>query len=140
MSLFKTPTSSPHKHKQGMAFKSRDCALLAALMQVTDVDSRAVLVQNLHPSSLEALCSHLKNVIAQKRTHRISNENVRSSVSQALQPHSRVIKRITSGKGAYGNLRKQRGGALFSILLSAVVPLLAQMAISAISKKLNKKK
>lgn len=122
-----------------MAFRSRDCELLAALMQISDLDSRAVLVQNLHPSAVEALCSHLKSVIAQKRTHRIADKNVRSSVSEALQPHSRVIKRMTTGKGAvYKNLRKQRGGALFTLILSAVVPLLAQMAVTAISNKINR--
>jgi hypothetical protein len=48
------------------------------------------------------------------------------------------VKRITrkqKGRGHIGNLRSQKGGALISILLASVVPLLAQMAISAIIGK-----
>jgi hypothetical protein len=87
---------------------------------------------------VKRLCAHLKKIVHQARSHRIEDSKSRNIVSASLQPHAKLVKRITrkqKGRGHIGNLRSQKGGALISILLASVVPLLAQMAISAIIGK-----
>ena len=122
-----------------MSFK-QDQALLSALMQLPNMDVRAAMVQQLHPDAVTRLCAHLKKIVHQARSHRISNAKSRATASSILQPYSRVVKRLTNGTRppTISNLRKQRGGAIISLLLASVLPMLAQMAISAIIGKKKK--
>jgi hypothetical protein len=116
----------------------KDEALLSTLMQLPSVEAIATMVRQLHPTAVKRLCAHLKKIVHQARSHRIEDSKSRNIVSASLQPHAKLVKRITrkqKGRGHIGNLRSQKGGALISILLASVVPLLAQMAISAIIGK-----
>lgn len=121
----------------------KDEQLLAMLMQMPTWEGRASMVRQLHPKAVSDLCEHLSKVVHQSKSHRLDNQEDRDKVSKALKPHSRVVKRITRIPGRsrgkprirVPNLRGQRGGAIISMILAAVVPLLAQMAISAITKK-----
>lgn len=119
-----------------MATFRRDENLIAALMQLPTVEARAALIRQLHPDAVRRLCTHLSNIVMQKRNYKLRDPAAKQAVTQALQSHSKVVKRITNGK-RLPNLRSQRGSGfpLIPMILSAVVPLIADFAKNALSKK-----
>ena len=104
----------------------KDCYLLAALLSLPDVENRTTIIENLHPESLHRLCVHLKKIIRRYPTHSLGSIDNDKIVTEGLKPHAKSIKKILKkvriGKKNTSNreldLRKQKGGALFTAILA----------------------
>ena len=90
---------------------------------------------------LRRLTEHLGRIIGRAPTHKLRNDEAGNRVRGILLPHKKLINRIVknsrsrSRKSRRGfDLRRQRGGALFSILLAGLVPLIGDLIIKAVSK------
>lgn len=122
-----------------MSFR-KDEQLLNLIMTQPSIEARASMVRQLHPKSVKSLCQHLSQIVHQNKTHSLDSKG-REKVSKALKPHSRIVKRLVDRRVRGKIIRNkkvpnlQRGGAIISMILAAVVPILAQMAISALTKK-----
>lgn len=114
----------------------KDEVLLSTLMSLPTVEARAAMVQQLHPEAVRRLCAHLKKIVNQSSSHRIADAESRRIIGKSLKPHAQLVRRITDfNRKQYGSgLRSQKGGAIISLILAAVVPLLADLAIKAFSK------
>lgn len=111
-----------------------DLQLLQAFLQIPSHQARAVFISNLDESALQALCNRLSNFVKQRPGYKLSEEN-KTKVKTALEPHKKIIKRlISSGKKRPYVVRKQRGGAIVSLILGAVIPIIADLVYRGIKK------
>ena len=82
----------------------------------------------------------MAKILQGTRTHNLPDEQSLLTVTRVLKPHkkaiNRVLKRIQDKRARKNfDLRKQRGGALFSVILAGLVPLIADLIIRAARKK-----
>ena len=119
-----------------------DCELLGIILSLPNIRARARFIQRyLRPSDQHRLCEHVAKIINGKpRSHQLNDENSFQTVTKVLTPHKRILKRVlkrVQDKRARKNfdLKRQRGGALFSILLAGLIPLIGDLIIRAATKK-----
>ena len=124
----------PNKVKE-----SDDTPLLKAFLELPNVQNRRVFISHLDERSLQMLCHRLKAFIEQQG-HMKLPDNESNEASKILKPYKRHLKRLTDGNANMSSVvRGKRGGAIVSLILAAVVPILASLAIDAIKNKVNKK-
>ena len=117
-----------------------DCELLAVLLSLPSIGLRARFIhRHLRPRLQSRLTEHLGRIVARAPTHRLRDDKAGNRVGGLLKPHkkliSRVVKRARSHKSKRPfDLRSQRGGALFSILLAGLIPLIGDLIIRSVSK------
>lgn len=90
--------------------------------------------QHLRPDLQARLTEHLARIIGKAPTHRLRDEESEQRVASVYKPHKKLIQRLVKKSRARKfkkpfDLKTQRGGALFSILLGGLIPLLAGLVI-----------
>lgn len=116
-----------------------DCELLSVILQRPNIRARARFIQRfLRPSDQHRLCEHIGKILQLNppASHRLKDENSLNTVTTVLKPHKKVINRIVrksrekKGRKTF-DLSKQSGGALFSVILAAAIPLIADLILRA---------
>lgn len=128
-----------------MSGRNKDYPLLLAFLQIPSAEARATFLSHLDEPSVEALCNRLRQFVLQEPGYVLPDQKHWKSLEKALKPHKRVIKRLIDpnigGKEKKIYLkRRQRGGALISIILAAVLPLVASLAFDGIKSAIENKK
>ena len=104
-----------------MRVKKSDQRLLTALRSVPNVADRNVIVRSLCQSSLDVCKRHVKLLLQGKRRgYRLEVGEERDALRKSLRPHKRRLRDLVEN-------RSQRGGWLNSLLISSLVPLVAQL-------------
>ena len=119
-----------------------DCELLGIILTLPNIRARARFIQRfLRPSDQHRLCEHIGKIVSGKvRSHQLNDGNSFRTVTKILTPHKRTLKRVlkrVQDKRARKNfdLKSQRGGALFSVIIAGLIPLVADLIIRAATKK-----
>lgn len=117
-----------------------DCELLGVLLNLPSIGVRARFIhRHLRPALQSRLSEHLGRIVGQAPTHRLRDDTAGNRVRAILRPHrdliNRVVKKARSRKNKRPfDLKTQRGGALFSILLAGLIPLIGDLIIRSVSK------
>lgn len=125
--------------------RGADFALFQALSSIKDPQQRAYVVSHLNDQCFTKLCRHLNNFVKQNnKIHKVSDGRTHAIVKTALQPHANLLKTLLpiaitnkKKKGAKRkrNVRRQKGGAILTAIVSAVAPLIVSLLANALSKK-----
>ena len=117
-----------------------DCELLGVLLSLPSIGARARFIhRHLRPALQSRLSEHLGRIVGQAPSHRLRDDKAASKVASLLRPHkkliNRVVKKARSRKSKrVFDLKTQRGGALFSVLLAGLIPLIGDLIIRSVSK------
>lgn len=110
---------------------NNDRQLLLALQSIKDPLLRRTVVHNLNPRARSKICKHFCKFIKQSSPlYKLCKEKHKTAVKKALAPHRKSIQKILSNPE-----QVQSGSGVFTILASALVPLITQLIGSAVSKK-----
>ena len=119
-----------------------DCELLSVILQRPNIRARARFIQRfLRPSDQHRLCEHIGKILQLEPppSHRLKDANSLDTVRNVLQPHKKIVNRIVRNSHKKGRksfeLTRQRGGALFSVILAAAIPLIADLILRATAGK-----
>lgn len=108
-----------------------DRQLLLALQSIENPHLRRTIVKNLDSRAREKLCKHICKFVKQSSPlYKLCEEHDKNAIKQALAPHKKSIQKILQNPKL-----AQKGSGIFTILASALVPVLTQLISSAISKK-----
>lgn len=98
---------------------------------------RAQYLRSLNNEKLDDVSSKLKIFLRQKDKHFKLPDKVAKRVRTQLAPHKKHLRRFISSKDKRKTIlsRRQKGGAFLTILLGALVPIVADLIIRAATKK-----
>lgn len=127
---------------------TRDADLINALYSIPSSDLRAVVIKHLHPCATHSLCEHLKKLVYQHRSHRLPNEESRNILQQTLRPHSRLLRHLFNKVNQPSDRKRrkkrrldlQKGKGIFTLIASAVIPVIVDLISRAASSSSSSKK
>lgn len=111
-----------------MPIARKDSQLLRALASIPNLEQRKIVIESLSPGDSSRLGRHLKGIIRQTGVYRLTGEKQREALKTALQPHKKLLSKfVGGGSNDFNAARKQRGGQIIPIVLSALAPLLVNL-------------
>ena len=111
------------------AYKS-DCDLLSLLLRLPIRERSRFVHKYLHPTQQKRLTEHVARLLHNSPSHIVKNPEFCKSIQGVLKPHKLVIGKFIK-KARSKKLKKpftlsqQKGGALFSLIIGGLLPLLA---------------
>jgi hypothetical protein len=93
-------------------------------------------IKKLSDTDYGAVCRCVKGLVNQTAPFNLEDRDA-SRVRELLVPHRGNLKKLISSKSIAHKraLHKQRGGAIFTALIAALVPIIAQLIANAVTKK-----
>ena len=118
-----------------------DCELLGFILALPNISARSRFIQRyLRPADQHRLCVHVANLVQGHKSHRLPDDNLHQALIRALSPQKkslvRLIKRVRDPtRRRHWDLNRQKGGAIFSVILAGLIPLISDIIIRAATKK-----
>lgn len=113
---------------------NKDLDLLSALQSIENPRLRRIAVRHLDPRARGRICKHFCNFVKQSSPkYKLCKEHHKTVIKKALAPHRKSVHKILKDP----RQEVQRGSGIFTILASALIPVIAQLIGSAVNKKKN---
>lgn len=118
--------------------KRSDCELMSILLRLPIRERTRLIEKYLHPTSLSRLTEHAGRFINKVPSHILENPEHHRAISGVVKPHKHTIdkfvkKNRSKKRKKLFQLKNQKGGALFSLIIGGILPLLADLIIRQVT-------